>query len=76
MFNLPDFPSENYGKQKVVELTALINWYQQKIDEKIVGKIILTDEIKRDAKSTDYVQTITCLSRRLFIPERLPQRVC
>lgn len=34
MFNLPDFPSENYGKQKVVELTALINWYQQKRDKK------------------------------------------
>lgn len=33
MFNIPDFPSENYGKQKVVELTALINWYQQKRDK-------------------------------------------
>lgn len=33
IFNERTFPSENYGKQKVVELNALINWYQQKRDK-------------------------------------------
>ncbi len=33
MFNLPDFPSENYGKQKVVALHALLKWYEQKRDK-------------------------------------------
>ena len=30
IFNLPDFPSENYGKNKVVELQALKQWYMKK----------------------------------------------
>lgn len=34
IFNDSTFPSENYGKQKVVELQALINWYQVKRDKK------------------------------------------
>lgn len=33
IFNLPDFPSENYGKTKVVALHALLKWYEQKRDK-------------------------------------------
>ena len=30
IFNLPDFPSEDFGKEKVVSIEALRNWYMQK----------------------------------------------
>lgn len=30
IFNLPDFPSEDFGKEKVVSIEALKNWYMQK----------------------------------------------
>lgn len=30
MFNLPDFPSEDFGKEKVVSIEALRNWYMTK----------------------------------------------
>ncbi len=30
IFQNEDLPVEAYGKQKVVELNALINWYQQR----------------------------------------------
>ena len=33
IFNDKTFPSENYGKQKVVEISALKNWYAQKRDK-------------------------------------------
>lgn len=29
IFNLPDFPSEDFGKEKVVYIGALKNWYMQ-----------------------------------------------
>lgn len=37
LFNEPTFPSENYGKQKVVEISALKNWYMQKRDKNYRG---------------------------------------
>lgn len=30
MFNLPDFPSEDFGKEKVVSIEALRKFYMQK----------------------------------------------
>ena len=30
IFNLPDFPSEDFGKEKVVSIEALRNFYMQK----------------------------------------------
>lgn len=33
IFNDKTFPSENYGKQKVVEISALRNWYMQRRDK-------------------------------------------
>lgn len=30
IFNLPDFPSEDFGKEKVVSIEALRNWYMTK----------------------------------------------
>lgn len=30
IFNLPDFPSEDFGKEKVVSLEALRNFYMKK----------------------------------------------
>ena len=30
LFNLHDFPSEDFGKEKVVTIEALRNWYMQK----------------------------------------------
>lgn len=33
IFNDSSFPSENYGKQKVIELEALRQWYMQKRDK-------------------------------------------
>ncbi len=33
IYNAESFPSENYGKQKVVELQALKNWYMTKRDK-------------------------------------------
>lgn len=34
MFNLPDFPSEDFGKEKVVLLEALKEWYMTKRSKK------------------------------------------
>lgn len=34
IFNDNSLPVEDYGKQKVVELNALINWYQQRRSRK------------------------------------------
>ncbi len=34
IFNDKSLPVEEYGKQKVVELNALINWYQQRRSRK------------------------------------------
>lgn len=33
IFNEQSFPSENYGKTKVAEISAIISWYQQKRDK-------------------------------------------
>ena len=33
IFNDSSFPSENYGKQKVIELEALRQWYMKKRDK-------------------------------------------
>ncbi len=33
IFNEQSFPSENYGKQKVVEISALKAWYMNKHDK-------------------------------------------
>ena len=33
IFNEKSFPSENYAKQKVVEISALKHWYMQKRDK-------------------------------------------
>lgn len=33
IFNDKTFPSENFGKQKVVEIQALKKWYEQKRDK-------------------------------------------
>lgn len=30
IFKLPDFPSEDFGKEHVVSIEALRNWYMQK----------------------------------------------
>ena len=30
IFNLPDFPSEDFGKEKVISIEALRNFYMQK----------------------------------------------
>lgn len=30
IYNLSDFPSEDFGKEKVVSIEALRNWYMQK----------------------------------------------
>lgn len=30
IFNLPDFPSEDFGKEKVVSIEALKEWYMSK----------------------------------------------
>lgn len=35
IFNDKTFPSENFGKQKVVEIQALKKWYEQKRDKNI-----------------------------------------
>lgn len=35
IFNDSSFPSENYGKTKVVEIEALKKWYQVKRDKKL-----------------------------------------
>lgn len=34
IFNLPDFPSEDFGKEKVVSLEALRNFYMTKRSKK------------------------------------------
>lgn len=34
IFNLPDFPSEDFGKEKVVSIEALRNWYMIKRNKK------------------------------------------
>lgn len=34
IFNLPDFPSEDFGKEKVVSIEALRNWYMTKRSKK------------------------------------------
>lgn len=34
IFNLPDFPSEDFGKEKVVSIEALRNWYMTKRNKK------------------------------------------
>lgn len=39
IFNEQSFPSESYGKTKVAEISAIINWYQQKRDKKSSTKL-------------------------------------
>lgn len=34
IFNLSDFPSEDFGKEKVVSIVALKNWYMTKRSKK------------------------------------------